>query len=1000
MRIDPESWSVLSKLVDEWLDLPEESRAAWLENLEPEHADVAPMLRQMMLNQARTGAENFLCTLPTVGPTEDSGLAGTPPPRGATAAGRLLGPYRLVRELGQGGMSVVWLAERADGEIKRPVALKLPFLPLHNPSVAERFARERDILAKLTHPCIARLYDAGISDQGQPYLALEYVEGEKITTYCDRRRIDLRARLKLFLQVLRAVQYAHTNLIVHRDLKPANILVTNDGDARLLDFGIAKLLTEGEANETELTRIGGRALTPDYASPEQITGAPITTASDVYSLGVVLYEVLTGERPYRLKRDTRSGLEDAILAAVPARPSQMAGDETKSQSRGVTPKRLARNLKGDLDTIVLKAVSKQTSQRYASADAFAQDIERYLSGEPVLAQPERAWYRARKFVLRNKLAVGAASAVVASLSLGLGIALWQARIARTEAQTAQAVQTFLTDIFRANSIDQPDPAKGRQTTAAELLDIGAKKIDGVLQQAPDARLRVLEVLGQMYDELELNEQAANIARKRVQLAKQLHGSTDPSVAQALARLAVALRTSPAAGERAHALNEASNILDRNRDFTSKTRARVLLELANGYFDKDLLKALQFTEQAVKINRSYPPDRDAVSALIQQGVFHALRGEPEQAEKSYYLALTALDAVRPPTNHDRSQIYTYLGQAQRELQKFDAAGKSQRLAFQVAQAVGGADHQLTLIAQMDLGWFLFDTSRPIEGLAIMASAKDRILKTRGADPQTVPWALNRYGRALTEVGRVEEGNDILSQAANNLRKYRPGSGYLATVLDLQANGLTEMGRYAEARALLDEAAEIHRNIHDEPIYVNENLAARSHFLLASDKTAEAASVLDGFFMTGPATGTISLTWARGSLARADADLAGKRPEQAIELGYRVRTAVEQSPSRIYFKNLEAQAALLEGKGLLLTRRAAQGLPLLQRAVQLGSEVYDPNRSPALADSQITLASCLLDLGRRDEARVLLAKAKAIQATHTELGEQFKKPLRELERRLAS
>ena len=233
-------------------------------------------------------------------------------------------------------MGVVWLAERADGEVKRPVALKLPIISLHNRTLADRFARERDILAQLTHPRIARLYDAGVTDRGQPYLALEYVEGEKITSYCDTRRLGVKPRLQLFLQVLRAAQYAHTNLIVHRDLKPANILVTKEGDVRLLDFGIAKLLTEGEANETELTRVGGRALTPDYASPEQIAGSTVTTASDVYSLGVVLYELLTGGRPYKLKRDTRSGLEDAILAAEPARPSQAAAGETAAQARGVT----------------------------------------------------------------------------------------------------------------------------------------------------------------------------------------------------------------------------------------------------------------------------------------------------------------------------------------------------------------------------------------------------------------------------------------------------------------------------------------------------------------------------------------------------------------------------------------------------------------------------------------------------------------------------------------
>src|SRR5258706_1247490 len=238
------------------------------------------------------------------------------------------------------------------------------------------------------------LYDAGVTDRGQPYLAIEYVEGERISSYCDQRKLGLKPRLQLFLQVLSAVQYAHAHLIVHRDLKPANILVTNDGDVRLLDFGIAKLLTEGEANETELARIGGRALPPEFASPEQIAGGTLTTASDVYSLGVILYDLLTGERRYKLKWDTRSGLEEAILAGDPVRPSEMVADAEKAQARATAPKKLARALKGDLDTIALKALSKPPQNRYATADAFAQDIDRYLVGRAVLAQPERALSRA------------------------------------------------------------------------------------------------------------------------------------------------------------------------------------------------------------------------------------------------------------------------------------------------------------------------------------------------------------------------------------------------------------------------------------------------------------------------------------------------------------------------------------------------------------------------------------------------------------------------------
>ncbi len=569
----------------------------------------------------------------------------TAQPDAGLTAGALIGPYRLLRELGQGGMGVVWLAERADGAPKRPVALKLPILSLHDRTMADRFARERDILAQLAHPCIARLYDAGVTHGGQPYFALEYVEGEKITTYCDTRRLGLKQRLQLFLQVLSAAQHAHTNLIVHRDLKPANILVTREGSVRLLDFGIAKLVTEGEGNASELTRLGSRALTPDYASPEQIAGRTISTSSDVYSLGVVLYELLAGARPYRLKRDTRRGLEDAIIEAEPTRPSQAATGESAAQARSVTAKRLARSLRGDLDTIVLKALGKQPSQRYATADAFAQDIERYLSGKTVLAQPESAWYRARKFVLRNKLAVGSAAAVIAALSLGLGIALREAHIAQVQTRTAETVRTFLLDIFQANSSGQPDPVRARQTTARELLDIGARKLDGALKEAPEAKLAVQETLFRLYADLGLQDQAVVIGRSRIALAKSVYGPDHPEVARALVDLAANSGSSSFAKDRASLLNDAERILDRNRDSRSRIRALYYLAMGSSAFRTDLAGAERFAAKSVELYRKYPPSRDLVSALNLLGQVQEHRHEYSEAIASLSEAIAAANALQ-------------------------------------------------------------------------------------------------------------------------------------------------------------------------------------------------------------------------------------------------------------------------------------------------------------------------------------------------------------------
>lgn len=300
VKLRPDQWQKLSTLLDQALELPPSQRDEWLARIPQQVLEMAPelsgALRKLLEGEAEAETARFLCSL--------SGLAGesAAEPLPDLRVGDSVGAYRLLRELGRGGMGAVWLAERSDGLLKRPVALKLPHLSGAAGVQRERLTRERDILAALNHPNIARLYDAGLTPGGQPFLALEYVEGRTLLEDCTRRSLGLRERLDLFGQVLEAVKYAHIHLVVHRDLKPSNILVTADGQVKLLDFGIAKLVADGEASVTELTQFGGRAMTPDYASPEQILGHPITTASDVYALGVLLFELLSGERPYRLKR--------------------------------------------------------------------------------------------------------------------------------------------------------------------------------------------------------------------------------------------------------------------------------------------------------------------------------------------------------------------------------------------------------------------------------------------------------------------------------------------------------------------------------------------------------------------------------------------------------------------------------------------------------------------------------------------------------------------------
>ncbi|HTU66291.1 MAG TPA: serine/threonine-protein kinase [Steroidobacteraceae bacterium] len=398
-------WKRLSPLLDAALDLPPSERAAWLAALPPEHADLRDRLRELLDTHPGIETGDFMRRLP-----EFSAV----PAALKLQTGSVVGPYRLLQELGAGGTSTVWLAERVDGSIQRRIALKLPHLGLVDRGIAERIARECDILATLEHPNIARLYDAGVDERGRPYLALEYAQGVPPDQYCHTQRLDLEQKLTLFLNILRAVSFAHARLVVHRDLKPSNILVSEDCEVRLLDFGIARLL-QPDAPRAPHTVVGAAALTPAYAAPEQFTGQPITVATDVYSLGVILFEMLTGISPYTPRGTSLGAYEHAVVEVEPP-----------LMSRVVRPAEVGA-LRGDLDAIVAKALEKAPADRYISAEAFAADIERYLAAEPIVARPRSLAYVSRKFLRRNAWPMSIGAAVLLALSAALGVAAvqWQ-----------------------------------------------------------------------------------------------------------------------------------------------------------------------------------------------------------------------------------------------------------------------------------------------------------------------------------------------------------------------------------------------------------------------------------------------------------------------------------------------------------------------------------------------------------------------------------------------
>src|SRR5580698_9782618 len=439
--LSPDQWQALGPYLDQALSMTGEQLATWLSSISERDPTLAAQLTALLGDYRAMAQENFLEN----GPFPLPNLTGL--------AGQTLGPYTLISQIGQGGMGSVWLARRSDGRFDRQAAVKFVNIALAGPATAERFKREGSILGRLTHPHIAELLDAGLSSDGRPYLILEYVDGTAIDQYCDQHHLDLEARVRLFLDVLAAVAHAHANLIVHRDIKPSNVLVTASGEVKLLDFGIAKLL-EGEGQTgaaTLLTHEGGSALTPEYAAPEQLTGRPVTTATDVYALGVLLYVLLSGRHPAGSGQHSPAELLKAVLDLEPPRVSEATtADNSKliAERRGGTPDKLRRELRGDLDTIVGKALKKDSQERYASVIGFADDLQRYLKHEPISARPDTLAYRTAKLLRRNRTVVALTTAAVllvfGSLSAGLYIANRERKIAeRRFLQVRQLANKFI-----------------------------------------------------------------------------------------------------------------------------------------------------------------------------------------------------------------------------------------------------------------------------------------------------------------------------------------------------------------------------------------------------------------------------------------------------------------------------------------------------------------------------------------------------------------------------
>jgi eukaryotic-like serine/threonine-protein kinase len=683
--LEPERAAALNELLDQALELPEADRAAWLAQLPATYDDLKPHMRDLLSRVAAIETADFLGHLPRFGLAPEHARLDDP----EIEVGTLVGPYRLLRALGDGGMGSVWLAERIDGLLKRQVALKFPHVAWPKAHLAQRMERERDILAALEHPNIARLYDAGLSSGGRPFLALEYIDGRPIDEYCRSAdgspRLDVASRVRLFLQVARAVAYAHGKLVLHRDLKPGNVLVTADGAAHLLDFGIAKLLAEGEARATHLTEFAGRALSPDYASPEQIRGEPLGVASDIYSLGVVLYELLAGARPYRLTRNSRGELEEAILFADSRRPSEIASPGDR------------RTLRGELDTIVLQAMKKAPADRYQTANALIDDLERALDGRPVAAQADTMAYRAGKFVRRHKLAVAASALLVLALTagaVGTTVGMLRARSAeaeaRTEAATSERYSNFLVNMFEVSA---PEGSKGREVTARDILEQGAGRARKELAAEPALQARLLATIGWVYARQGRYSKARPILDEAVALARATGEKGKLDLARALIRRGENERklNEPAAAESDD--REALTILERAYGPNDVRIEPAVTELGLLLGKTDPEQGLRFYRRSYDLLMATRGDSDGDAPVLLQNIgslqMHA--GRYREAKATLEQALPRLVRYYGAKDPHIGAVYSNLADVHRSLGNYTHSVEMAQRALDVDTAVSGAAH---------------------------------------------------------------------------------------------------------------------------------------------------------------------------------------------------------------------------------------------------------------------------------------------------------------------
>jgi serine/threonine protein kinase len=735
--------------------------------------------------------------------------------------GSIIGPYRLKSILGHGGTGTVYLGERADRQYSAQVAVKVVEGAALNAEISRRFKAERQILASLNHANIARLIDAGESKDGYPYLVMEYVHGETIDKYCDRLRLGVEQRLELLLKVCNAVQYAHQNLVVHRDLKPGNILVTPDGTPKLLDFGIAKLLDTSEAAAAmALTRMNDRVLTPEYASPEQILGQTVTTSSDVYSLGVILYELLTGLRPYKVSGTSQLELERTICLLDPARASTVirqalssaANDPAPSrnihlisEARQITPMRLRARLGGDLDAILMRALRKEAIHRYSSVEQFANDLRRHLASEPVLARQGNWAYYAQRFTRRHALGVSAATAFIAMLTAGLIFMSVQNKriaeqrdVATREKQTSEAVANFMVNVFAAAD---PFTVQDKQVTATELLDKSADNIRNDLAQQPIVKARLLEAIGRSYTRQGRADRGVGLLAEALEMRRREEKPNSPAIAIALKNLGESQLFHHETEAARKSFDEARQILEANDQQATSEYADIALNIGRVEYDRgDAVQARHLIEAALPLLRSaYGPQHAEIgSALISLGYVLQWQNEYGPMEGVARQAVQIYQHSVPELHPDRLQAESLLAESLFNQGRIEEAAPLVEKVFLDKQKVFG-DKSSRVAEQLQL---LIELRRR-QGRLVEAEklAREAIaLKEERLGESNYNTAYSRTSLAtiLWQRGKTHEAEGELRAALAVYRESLPaGSLLIASAEHYLAEVLLAQNRYNEA-----------------------------------------------------------------------------------------------------------------------------------------------------------------------------------------------------------